>query len=277
MKPRPMIVLALAGLSLAGTVAALAQEGGGPAAAQQTSDSVFSLLLRGGPVMIPLAICSILAVTLSFERLISLSRPRILPPNLRESVFTTVVKDGQRHWRHGIELCEELTAPLSRVFRTGLLKRSESRAYVEKAMSDTAALEVGKLRRSLRGLKIIATVSPLLGLLGTVAGMIRSFQTVAASTGSLGRAEMLAQGIYEAMVTTATGLSVAIPALVAYSFLFNRVDKFADAIEEEGDAFADQLQATLHNRELSDAADAPRPAPNAEATPEEERHEYSAV
>ncbi len=275
MKPRPSILFALAGLSLAGTAVALGQEAAAPVAAQETTDSILSLLLRGGPVMIPLAICSILAVTLSFERMISLSRPRVLPPNLRESVFTTVVKEGQRHWRHGIELCEELSAPLAKVFRTGLLKRGESREYVDKAMSDCAALEVGKLRRSLRGLKIIATVSPLLGLLGTVAGMIRSFQTVAASTGSLGRAEMLAQGIYEAMVTTATGLTVAIPALVAYHFLYNRVDKFADAIEEEGDAFADELRDTLQNAELSDAADSPRPAQD--ATPEEERNEYSAV
>ncbi|MGF1484063.1 MAG: MotA/TolQ/ExbB proton channel family protein [Opitutales bacterium] len=268
--------LALIFLTGAGMAAAFAQETE-TVVAQEASDSVFSLLLKGGPVMIPLAICSVIAVTLSFERFISLSRPRILPPNLRDSVHTTVVKDGKRHWRHGIELCEELAAPLARVFRTGLLKRGESREYIDKAMSDTAALEVGKLRRSLRGLKIIATISPLLGLLGTVAGMIRSFQTVAASTGSLGRAEMLAQGIYEAMVTTAAGLAVAIPTLVAYNLLFNRVDKFADVIEEEGNLFADELRETLTNADLSDAPDTPAPKPAAEPASTEERNEYTAV
>ena len=107
---------------------------------------------------------------------------------------------------------------------------------MEKAIEDVGSREADKMKRSLRPLSVIAAVSPLLGLLGTVYGMIDAFQKTSASGGTA-KTAMLASGIYEALVTTAAGLTIAIPALLFYQFLLGRVDKLIDEIDEAGTEF----------------------------------------
>jgi len=203
--------------------------------------SAFSLLLKGGPVMIPLAICSILALTIAIERLVSLSRRRVAPAEFTEDFRRNLEKEDFSE-SNAEQFCEERPSLLASIVRVTLRRWQERPTTIEQAFSDTAAREIGKMKRSLRALKSIAGVAPLLGLLGTVVGMIRAFQTVALSSGSLGRAEMLAQGIYEAMVTTATGLAVAIPTLLIYHYLGNRVDTYADDLEIAGTEICDALR-----------------------------------
>lgn len=200
--------------------------------------SVMELLLKGGFVMIPLALCSLLALTLSIERAISLQRRQAVPASLADEVVNEVAKGDVAVARRR---CEEKANPLSRMFLSGLRLWERGRSEVETAMAESAGREIARLQRSVKGLKIIAAISPLLGLLGTVSGMIRSFQTVATNSGSLGRPEMLAQGIYEAMVTTAAGLALAIPALLAYFFLSNRVERIGEDLEVYGTELAQQV------------------------------------
>lgn len=190
--------------------------------------SIMDLLLKGGVVMIPIAIGSVIAVALFIERFISLNRKRLASRRFVEEV-TNEIETGEIAVAR--RRCEETDNALTRTILAGLRQWERGREMVEAAMVETASREIARFRRSIRGLKVIAAVSPLLGLLGTVSGMIRAFQTVASTSGALGRPEMLAQGIYEAMVTTAAGLAVAIPVLLAYFFLANRVERVGEEIE----------------------------------------------
>src|SRR5690606_17423647 len=121
------------------------------------------------------------------------------------------------------DLSRKSSAPIARILRAGLVRVGRPTAEVEKAMEDTAAREVAALRARVRPLNIIGTVAPLVGLLGTVVGMIMAFRT--ASQAGLGRAEILAEGIYLALLTTAAGLSIAIPSLLFAAYFNIRIDR----------------------------------------------------
>ena len=131
--------------------------------------------------------------------------------------------------------CDEVGGPAGHIFKSGILSMEEGPTVVEKSIEDAGCREANILKRSLRGLSVIATVSPLLGLLGTVYGMISAFQTATAV--GMGKADVLAQGIYEALVTTATGLTIAIPVLLVYQFLNTKVDKIVDDLDQMGIEF----------------------------------------
>lgn len=201
-------------------------------------ESMLSMLRKGGPVMIAIGICSILAVTISVERFIALRKNQVVPPDFMDGL-NQVLRRANPDIRAGIEYCEQSASPLGDVIRTGIRKLGKDPATVEKAVSEAAALQVDRMKRPLNGLAIIARVSPLLGLLGTVYGMIKAFQTASSAVG-MGRADLLAQGIYEALVTTAAGLTVAIPALLLYHFLRARVDRFTELLDELGTRFLDE-------------------------------------
>lgn len=210
-----------------GQVAAEPVGGGAP-----ERESMFSLIRKGGPVMIPLGIASIVALALAIERLLSLRQVKVIPPGfilgLREQMALDSSKGGER----AIQYCERHDGHVGRIFRAGILKLSKGEEAVEKAVEDAGSREADKMKRSLRGLAVIASVSPLLGLLGTVYGMISAFQTATAV--GMGKADVLAKGIYEALVTTAAGLTIAIPTLLVYQYLNARVDAVVDRIDEMG-------------------------------------------
>jgi len=177
-------VAAMVGLLLVGQALAvepqrtidLAVKGGGP-----TSTSLFSLIIKGGYVMIPLGFCSVLALAMAVERFISLTREKILPPE-----FVTGIKDafvGSDNIDKAVAYCQERPSPISNVFKAGISRILHGAASVEKAIEDAGSREVDKLKRSLRPLSVIATVAPLLGLLGTVYGMISAFQSASAMGG----------------------------------------------------------------------------------------------
>lgn len=234
---RPLLALILVAL-LAPAAAVFAQgEVGETGDTEETraEETLYSMLRKGGPVMIPLALCSIAALGIGMERLISLRRRAIVPedflPHLLNHLRTPREGTGA-----AIRHCEESGTPTGRIFRAGLIHlESGDVPLVEKALEDAGGREVAKLKRSLRWLAIIATISPLLGLLGTVYGMIGAFQTATAV--GMGKAEMLAQGIYEALVTTATGLTIAIPVLLFYQYLLSRIDARIDVIDAIADEF----------------------------------------
>jgi biopolymer transport protein ExbB len=194
---------------------------------------MFSLIRKGGVVMIPLGLASVLALAFAIERFISLRRDKIIPPDFMKRIVELVETDPSGD--AAIKFCAQTERPAAHIMKAGLLGLLKSGDAAEKAIEDAGAREASKMKRSLRILSVIATVSPLLGLLGTVYGMISAFQT--ASAVGMGKADVLAKGIYEALVTTAAGLTIAIPVLLAYQYLSSRVDSIVDDLDEIGIEF----------------------------------------
>ena len=202
-------------------------------AAAVPKDTLFDLVLKGGPVMIPLGLGSVLALAIGVERFISLRRDRVIPPDFTDELVRK--RQADPSGAEAIVYCEQTGGAVGKIFKAGLQRLSKGEEAVEKAIEDAGYREADKMKRSLRGLSIIASVSPLLGLLGTVYGMISAFQT--ASAVGMGKSDVLAKGIYEALVTTATGLTIAIPVLLLYQFLSGKVDTIVDDLDEMGMEF----------------------------------------
>lgn len=215
-------------IGLAGTLEVMAQASG-TGGEEEVRLSMLRLIIKGGPVMIPLAIGSVLAVAIAVERFLSLRHDKIIPPAFIEGLRRAMSRDTAGI-NNSLAYCRTTGGPVGDIFSAGMLRRSKGEDAVEKAIEDTAYREVDKLKRSLRGLAVIASVSPLLGLLGTVYGMISAFQD--ATIAGMGKADMLAEGIYEALVTTAAGLTIAIPVLLVYQYLSTRIDTLVDEIDE---------------------------------------------
>ncbi len=223
-----------AGLWLAGAAVLLAA--GVAAAAQAAGAEGFSLLgftprawdflKKGGVTMVPIGLCSIIALAVTLERLFSLRRRRVIPEEL--------VNASERYWQRGdfeeaVRICDRFDVPLARVLRAGLARRHLGLGEMERAMVGSGQHESTVLSRNLRGLGVIAHLAPMLGLFGTVVGMIRAFDVISrAGTGNPG---LVAEGIAEALITTAAGLTVGIPALAAYHFFRSRGDRFLFEIE----------------------------------------------
>ncbi len=181
--------------------------------------------------MIPLGLMSIIAMGIAAERIVSLRRRKVIPDGFIVGLLNAIALDGDKlDTRHAVAYCEEAAGPVGDLFKAGMLRVSRSEDVVEKAIEDAAYREVDKLKRSLKGLAVIASVAPLMGLLGTVYGMISAFQD--ATIAGMGKADMLAEGIYESLVTTAGGLTIAIPVLIVYQYLSSRVDSLVDEIDE---------------------------------------------
>lgn len=225
-------VLATAFACLLAITTAIAAEAGEGAGEEQ--ETMFTLIKKGGPVMIPLGIASIVALAIALERFISLRRERILPDGFLDGLGKAW--DADPSGRSAEQFCDESAGAAGHVFKAGIQWRDDGYQAVGKAIEDAGAREADKMKRSLRGLSVIAAVSPLLGLLGTVYGMIDAFQRTSSSGGAAKTAD-LATGIYEALVTTAAGLTIAIPVMLLYQFLSARVDGLIDHIDEVGTEF----------------------------------------
>ena len=196
------------------------------------TQDLWSIIRGGGPLMIPIGACSFLLLMFAFERTVSLRRRRIIPKPF-VTRFIEQLNNGELDRDKALELCEENGSPVSKVFAAAVHKWNRPAVEVEQAIIDAGERVTNGLRRNLRVLNGLATVSPLLGLLGTVVGMIRAFNSIATGD-ALGRPELLAAGISEALLTTAAGLSVAIPALICYMFFISRVDKLIIRIDALG-------------------------------------------
>jgi biopolymer transport protein ExbB len=203
----------------------------------ERADSLLILLSKGGIVMIPLLLCSFLAVTLSIERFFSLGKKTVMPEALENELKEVLDGNTKNKVAKAKEVIEAHPSPLADIYTAGMAHWDHGTEEADKAMGDAASLSIRKMRRSIRPFRLIAGISPLMGLLGTVVGMIRAFQTVALSSQSINKAELLAEGIYQAMVTTASGLTIAIPTLIVFFYFNNRIDKIAETYEQKGNNF----------------------------------------
>jgi biopolymer transport protein ExbB len=194
------------------------------------TQSMFDMLVAGGPLMIPILLASFVMLLIVFERMICLRRRRVVP-RLFIQRFLLQLREGALDRGEALDRCEEESSHIARVFAAALRKWGKPAVEVEQAVLDEGERIANILRRYLRVLNGVSTVSPLLGLLGTVWGMIQAFNVIAASP-AMGRAEMLAGGISVALITTAAGLLVAIPALIFYLYFVGRVDYLVMEIDE---------------------------------------------
>jgi biopolymer transport protein ExbB len=181
---------------------------------------MYQFVMKGGVLMYPIIICSVLAVAIFFERLFSLRRSRIIPEK-----FVIEVGDLVRQGRmeDAMTKCKLNDSSIARILMAGISRHNKPHQQVKEAIEDVGRLEAANLERYLTILGTIAGIAPLLGLLGTVTGMIKAFTVI--SHAGIGNPQQLAGGISEALITTAAGLSVAIPSFVFYKMLRSRVDK----------------------------------------------------
>jgi biopolymer transport protein ExbB len=199
---------------------------------------MWEIVRAGGPFMWPILLCSVVAVAIIGERLWTLQERRVMPPELARKVWQ-LVEAGQVNER--VVGALEQNSVLGRLLAVGLSSRHRSREVLMERLEDAGRHAVHDLERFLNTLGTIAAVSPLLGLLGTVTGIIKAFNALAA--GGIGDPRALSTGISEALITTAAGLCVAIPALIAFRYLRGRVDGLVVQMEKDVVRFADALDA----------------------------------
>jgi len=204
----------------------------------------FDLIKAGGWLMAPLLACSLVAMVIIIERFLALRRVRVLPERLLQ-ILRGWVERGAIN-RQEIEALP-LDSPLGRIVATGLNYRGGGREILRERLEDTGRHVVHELERFLSPLGTIAAISPLLGLLGTVAGMIKIFQIVAVQGNS--NFSLLSVGIAEALLTTAAGLTVAIPSLLFYRYFHARVDGLVVRMEQETLKLIDVLEAEAGSAE----------------------------
>ena len=189
---------------------------------------MFELLQSGGWLMIPIVACSVIALAICLERLWTLRADRITPPGLLAEVWTliqqrNITTERLRELKEG--------SPLGQILVSGLNNASHGREIMKESIQDTATQVVHELERFINPLGTIAAITPLLGLLGTVIGMIKVFTEIMAQ--GTGNASVLAGGISEALITTAAGLTVAIPALIFHRYFQRRIDSLVVTMEQE--------------------------------------------
>jgi biopolymer transport protein ExbB len=197
---------------------------------------VLEIVRAGGLTMIPIVLCSILVLGITFERLWTLRRSRVAPPDLGAQVMG---------WARGRKVeVEHLSAlkdnsPLGEVLAAAVANRHRSRDVIKEAVEDAGRHVAARLNRFVDTLAMISNVAPFLGLLGTVFGMINTFTVI--GTQGVGDANAMASGIAQALITTAAGLIVAIPAAVAYHGLRGHTDRLVTIIEKEAIALVNAL------------------------------------
>ncbi|HLF56809.1 MAG TPA: MotA/TolQ/ExbB proton channel family protein [Thermoanaerobaculia bacterium] len=182
---------------------------------------------QGGPVMWPLLAFSVLGLAVAIERFFALRKARV---NVNE--FLAKVRKAlmvNRSLRDAVKICEQYQGPVASVMKAGLLKFGQPKEDIEKTIENAALFEMGRLERGLSVLATTANVAPLLGFLGTVTGMINSFDALAKQ--GLSNPAAVASGISEALITTAAGLIIAIPVQLAYNYYMTRINKFVRDIE----------------------------------------------
>ena len=216
---------------------------------------MLEILQAGGLVMLPIIACSIAAAAIILERLWTLQRHRVLPKNVKDQVCQWISND-QLDPRHLQKLHQ--SSPLGQLLAVALANRRASRDLIKERIEDCGRHVVHELERYLGPLGTIAAISPLLGLLGTVIGMIKVFAAITAN--GVGNPGVLAGGISEALITTAAGLSVAIPALIGYRYLRGRIDGLVVEMEKET---IDFLETVMAHQQAFDL----RPAENEASAP----------
>lgn len=193
--------------------------------------SFFQVFLAGGPVMWPILLCSVFALAIILEKFWQIQKVTI---DTQDFLSKILEKMKHHQVKEALEICDNTKSPISNILKAGILKYDRPKLQIKEAIEDASLHEIPRLERKLSALATIAHVSPLLGLLGTVTGMVRCFQTIQAKATSFHPVSPgdLAGGIWEALLTTVAGLIVAIPAFVAYNYLVSRVNNFILEMEK---------------------------------------------
>ena len=203
--------------------------------------SILALFARANPMLWLLGLCSIVTVGYTMERMIGLRRGRVIPRDFVNR-FLERLSTGKLDRDRATELCRSNESPAARVFGHVVRYWGQPAATIRQAVDHDAAREVLDLRRNVRVLNGTATLAPLLGLLGTVIGMIQSFDAIG-GRGGAGKSEALAQGISLALISTAIGLGIAVVSVTAYYYLLNRVDVLVRDLDDHARQVIDLISA----------------------------------
>ncbi|QDT33180.1 MotA/TolQ/ExbB proton channel family protein [Thalassoglobus polymorphus] len=214
--------------------------------------NVIEIFLSLGYWILPFGLATLIAIWFTTERVVVLRRGRVIPKPFVQR-FLKLLEEGELEKDEALQICEDNGSPVAHVFAHGVRKWGKPSVEVEQAIIDGGERQVSSLRRHLQVINGVATVTPLIGLLGTVWGMLKSFNQIALA-GAMGKTEQLASGIALALVTTAAGLIVAIPSLIAYMYLSGRVD----ALVMKMDELAQKVVHNISIEALSDRQQRPR-------------------
>lgn len=205
--------------------------------------NLLTIIIKGGWVMIPLAVSSVLGVIILVERLLTLRHAKT-----DTDQFMTVMRSilQNRDISRALTLCDKTTGPIATIMQAGLRNHKRSRNEMTEAITDAGKIEIFYLEKYLDVMGTIAAVAPLIGFLGTVTGMIKAFMRIEGLGGNV-NASVLAGGIWEALITTAAGLCVGIPTLIAYNYLRARVEHIVFEMESS----SSELVALLSDNNVS--------------------------
>jgi len=192
---------------------------------------MWEIFLKGGPLMWPILLCSVFALAIIIERIWYMRRIQI---DTHQFLSRILDKMKRHQIKEALEICETRRNPISRILKAGILKYDRGRQQIKEAIEDAALYEEPHLEKNMTALATIAHISPLLGLLGTVVGLVRCFQVIQTKSTALQPVSPgdLAGGIWEALLTTVAGLVVAIPAFVVYNYLVSRINNFILEMEK---------------------------------------------
>jgi biopolymer transport protein ExbB len=210
---------------------------------------MWEIVRAGGPLMWPIIVCSVAAVAIILERLWTLQDKRVLPRELLQKVWQ-LVESNQINDK--VIAALEQNSPLGRVLAAGLANRHRPREVMMERLEDTGRHVIYELERFISTLGTIASIAPLLGLLGTVTGIIRAFNAI--NQGAMGDARILSAGLGEALIATAAGLCVAIPALIGYRYLRGRVDRIVIEMEKDAIRLTDAVESAGRHEQLAAAS-----------------------
>jgi biopolymer transport protein ExbB len=189
---------------------------------------MFEFLSKGGVLVVPILLCSVLALAIFSERIIRFARMRSRGSGLAEKVAGLLLNGSEQE---ALKAARESDSPMGRVLVHAIEARNLDREMLETVIVNATDEEVRSLSSGIQALATIGNIAPLLGLLGTVIGMIKAFMVIQQMGGKV-NAAVLAGGIWEAMLTTAFGLAVALPVMVAHSYLMTRIDKYEARLQK---------------------------------------------
>lgn len=182
---------------------------------------MWNILVKGGWVMIPLVLCSVVSLAITLERFFSLRESKIHPQDFVSKLKRLL---NEKKINEAIAICSNSGSPISKIMETGILRIGADRNEIKEAIEHAGKQESSALYRYLTVLATITGVAPLLGILGTVTGMIRTFEVI--SVQGVGQPTALAGGISEALITTAAGLIIAIPTMVVHNYFFKKAHSY---------------------------------------------------
>lgn len=215
--------------------------------------NAWELIAAGGPLMYPILLCSVVALTIIFEKIIYFSSLKTDTQQFKQKVFDLIKANNITE---AINSCDANPSPVARILKAGTVKFGSSREEIKEEIETAGHFEIPKLEKGLSALATIAHISPLLGLLGTVTGICGSFYAIQAKSATLSPVTPgdLAAGIWEALLTTVAGLMVAIPAFVVYNYFTYRINTIVLDMEKAGTESmsllcqASEIQATKEKR-----------------------------